>query len=389
VSLSHSSTWAEQGVTEPGLPFDPSTRLAGKLTNCWDEGGEASALLAALRRHGDLERIGHGVTRPLDRPRLRLDDAYRACVSITRRHSRSFFLSTQLLPVEKRRALRALYAFCRTSDDLVDQPGRDAIRDLAAWVSLVHAPHPPPDNAVLLAWNDTAERYIVPRSLSDELLAGVAMDLTVSRYATFDDLWLYCYRVAAVVGLISIRVIGACAGAERYAVKLGVALQLTNILRDIGEDARRGRVYLPQEDLARFGLCDRDILTGQRDERFRALMRFEIGRANALYAEAWPGIALLSADSRLAVGAAAEIYRGILARIIANDYDVFTRRAYLSLAEKLLMLPRVWLRLRADDRRFAATSPELVEGSAEGLARRPTLRGHPLQRCNSGPATDE
>jgi phytoene synthase len=187
-------------------------------------------------------------------------------------------------------------------------------------------------------------------SLPDELLAGIAMDLTVSRYATFDDLWLYCYRVASVVGLISMHIIGHREGAGPYAIRLGIALQLTNILRDVGEDARRGRVYLPLEDLARFGLCADDILSGRRDYRFRALMRFEIARAHALYEESWPGIALLNADGRLAIGAAAEIYRAILGRIAANDYEVFARRAYVPLAQKLLALWRVRKRLRADDR---------------------------------------
>jgi phytoene synthase len=280
------------------------------------------------------------------RPSLQLHEAYRACVGITRRHSRSFFLSTQLLPPEKRLAIRALYAFCRTSDDLVDEPGPDAVHALAEWVALVHTPPAPPDNAVLLAWNDTVERHAVPGWLTDELLAGVAMDLTVKRYATFDDLWLYCYRVASVVGLISMQIIGASQGASHYAINLGVALQLTNILRDVGEDARRGRVYLPQEDLDRFGLRDEDILAGCRDQRFRALIGYQIARAHALYDQAWPGIALLSPDSRLAVAAAAEIYRGILAKIVANDYDVFTRRAHVPLAGKLLMLPQVWRRLR-------------------------------------------
>jgi len=281
---------------------------------------------------------------------LSLPDAYRVSFEITRMHSRSFFLSSQLLPSEKRRAIRALYAFCRTSDDLVDQSGQDTARALAEWVDLVHALEPPADNAVLLAWNDTIARYAVPRSLPDELLAGIAMDLTVSRYATFDDLWLYCYRVASVVGLISMHIVGYREGASPYAIRLGIALQLTNILRDVGDDARRGRIYLPLEDLERFGLCDDDILNGRRDDRFRALMRFEIERAHALYDEAWPGIALLNADGRLAIGAAAEIYRAILGKIAANDYEVFTRRAHVPLAQKLLVLWRVQKRLRADDK---------------------------------------
>ncbi len=306
---------------------------------------EASALLAAVRRLAEPDDPPASAPFSL-RSTTGLADAYRTCVAITRRHSHSFFLSTQLLAPEKRLAIRALYAFCRTSDDIVDQRAQDATQALAGWIAQVHAPLAPTDNAVLLAWNDTVERYAVPRYLADELLAGIAMDLAVHRYQTFDDLWLYCYRVASVVGLISMHIIGYSEGATPYAIKLGVALQLTNILRDVGEDAQRGRVYLPQEDLEHFGLSADDILAGRCDEPFRALMRFEIDRAQALYAEAWPGIALLSRDGRLAIGAAAEIYRAILGKIAANQYDVFQRRAYVSLAEKLLILWWVRRRLR-------------------------------------------
>lgn len=310
---------------------------------------EASALLAALRRLADADEPALDTPHPL-RPAIDLTDAYRICVDITRQHSRSFFLSTQLLPPEKRNAIRALYAFCRTSDDIVDQCSRDATQALASWVAHVHAPVAPADNAVLRAWNDTVERYAVPSYLPDELLAGIAMDLTVKRYATFDDLWVYCYRVASVVGLISMHIVGYREGAARYAIRLGVALQLTNILRDVGEDARRGRVYLPEEDLEHFGLSADDILNGRRDEAFRSLMRFEIERAHALYDAAAPGIAMLNADGRLAIAAAAEIYRGILGKIVANDFDVFERRAYVPLAQKLLLLWRVRRRLRAQER---------------------------------------
>lgn len=310
---------------------------------------EASAQLAALRQLAEAARTelpGDRATPPLA---LTLAQAHRACVAITRRHSRSFFLSTQLLPPAKRQAIRALYAFCRTSDDIVDCAGADATQDFAAWVAQVHTPQPPADNAVLLAWSATRERYAVPSYLPDELLAGIAMDLSVTRYATFDDLWLYCYRVASVVGLISMHIIGHREGATSYAVKLGIALQLTNILRDVGEDARRGRVYLPLEDLARFGLTDDDILNGRYDEAFCQLMRFEIARAHALYDAAWPGIALLSADGRLAIGAAAEIYRGILGKLDACEYNVFQQRAAVPLHEKLLILWRVRQRLRRRD----------------------------------------
>ncbi|NJN67758.1 MAG: phytoene/squalene synthase family protein [Chloroflexaceae bacterium] len=275
-----------------------------------------------------------------------LKDAYLTCKQITRHHSKSFYFSNQFLPIEKRLSVYALYAFCRTSDDTVDMARDDPARALAEWVHQARAPHPPPDNPVLLAWHDTRTRYHIPSALADELLAGIAMDLTIHRYDTFADLWIYCYRVASVVGLLSMRILGAAPGAEAYAIKLGVALQLTNILRDVGEDARRGRVYLPLEDLERFGVSPEDILAGVLDERFVALMQFEIARTHRLYEESWPGIALLSRDSRMAVGVAAQVYRGILDKIAMNQYDVFNRRAHLSLSEKCKRLPPIWAAVR-------------------------------------------
>jgi phytoene synthase len=314
-----------------------------------DSMGEARSLLDELRRS-----VAHDAELELPAPghdgtTLSLEAAYATCEAITRAHSRSFYFSSQLLPPAKRRAVRALYAFCRTSDDLVDHaPPGDAARALASWVRLVHAPTPLPGHAVLLAWHDTVQRYAIERRLIDELLAGIAMDLTVRRYPTFGALQVYCYRVASVVGLMTMQIIGSAPGAHSYAVQLGVALQLTNILRDVGEDAARGRVYLPAEDLAAHGLSDADILAGRRDAPFRALMAEQIGRAERLYAAAQPGVRLLSADSRLAIGAAAAVYRGILDQIVANDYDVYTRRAQVGLARKLGLLAQVWWRMRAE-----------------------------------------
>ncbi|MFN8569711.1 MAG: phytoene/squalene synthase family protein [Kouleothrix sp.] len=331
MSLSHSHGWIPLAQGEREVPHS-----------------EASALLAALRRIAEPEEPARAEAARSPRPTIMLPDAYRTCVEITRTHSRSFFLSTQLLPPDKRSAIRALYAFCRTSDDIVDRPCQDATQALATWVSQVQAAEAPPDSAVLLAWNDTSARYHVPAYLANELLAGIAMDLTVNRYATFDDLWLYCYRVASVVGLISMHIIGYREGAAGYAIRLGVALQLTNILRDVGEDAQRGRVYLPLEDLARFGLTDDDILNGRRDAAFRSLMRFEIARAHRLYEESWDGIRLLNADGRLAIAAAAQIYRGILDKIVACDFNVFAQRAYVPLPTKLLLLWQVRRRLRGE-----------------------------------------
>jgi 15-cis-phytoene synthase len=271
--------------------------------------------------------------------------AYAYCRELTRNASKSFYLAASLLPAPKRRAIEALYAFARTSDDLVDnqsEPGEALDRWLKEIRNAAHSRHP-----VLCAWADTCDTYQLPYALADELLAGVGMDLSISRYDTFDDLRVYCYRVASVVGLLSMRIIGFKEGAEPYAIELGIALQLTNILRDIGEDLARGRIYLPREDLERFGIRETDLLDGKRDGRFRAMMRWQIERAEALYQASWRGIALLHPDGQFAVSAAALLYRSILPKIIANDYDVFAKRAYVPTYEKLLLLPRIRLRLNA------------------------------------------
>ncbi|PLS78377.1 MAG: squalene synthase [Chloroflexi bacterium] len=292
-----------------------------------------------------LPQVVHVTSRSSRSEPLSVAGAYATCRAITREHSKSFFLASRLLPPAKRLAMEALYAFCRTSDDTVDISD-NAGPALAHWVAQINLAVPPADQPVLLAWNDTCERYQLPCELANELLAGVAMDLSIQRYETFAELWVYCYRVASVVGLLSMRIIGHQPGAEAYAIRLGIALQLTNILRDIGEDARRGRIYLPQEDLRRFGLSAADILNGVRDDRFRALMTYEIERAEHLYRASWPGVVLLHQDGQMAVATAALLYRGILQKIVDNDFDVFTRRAHLSTAEKLLLLPQIYRRLQ-------------------------------------------
>jgi 15-cis-phytoene synthase len=290
--------------------------------------------------------------------------AYGACTQIIRDHSKSFYFSARLLPAAKRHSIMALYAFCRTSDDLVDSAdsatdptaAREQARiALDRWANLVSMQESaevsarpeadPRQLEVKRAWLDTRTRHDIPADLADELLAGVRMDLTISRYETWDDLWLYCYRVASTVGLMSMYIMGADdMRAVPYAVQLGVALQLTNILRDVGEDARAGRIYLPAEDLERFGYTEEMLLDGVITPGFVALMNFQIERATALYNSALPGVALLSPDSRLAVTAAATVYRGILNKIIEARYDVFNRRAHLSTGEKLRALPQIWWR---------------------------------------------
>lgn len=276
-----------------------------------------------------------------------LENAYAYCDAMTALHSRSFHLASSLLPKDKRRAARALYAFCRVSDDLVDCADGDATKELSKWRQRIMSTKPPLDDLVAVAWTDARLRFGVPQTYAEQLIDGVAQDLNHSRYETFHQLASYCYGVASTVGLMSMHIIGFTSQeAISYAIKLGVALQLTNILRDVGEDWRIGRVYLPQEDLQGFDLCEDDIRRGDVTLRWRSFMRFQIHRNRRLYAEALPGISLLDPDGRFAIGAAAELYRAILDDIEANDYDVFDRRAYTTTWGKLRRLPAIWWRSR-------------------------------------------
>lgn len=290
--------------------------------------------------------------------------AYAHSAALTQKHSKTFYLASGLLPAEMRPAVRALYAFCRVSDDLVDADagdlGRGAARRrlarLEAWRRRALSDDPHKDSPVALAWADTRARYRIPAGYAHQLLDSVARDLRVTRYSTFDDLAEYAYGVASTVGLMAMHIVGF-SGEEAipYAVKLGIALQLTNILRDVGEDWRSGRLYLPLDELDAFGLSETGVAEGNVDHRWRALMRFQIARNRRLYAEALPGIAMLHPNGRFAVAAAAELYRAILDDVEAHDYDVFARRSHVGRWGKLRRLPGIWWRARRDGYREVVT----------------------------------
>lgn len=271
--------------------------------------------------------------------------AFAATEKLIRQQSRTFYFATLFLRPETRKAIRALYAFCRTTDDLVDRDGA-ALAEVEQWRAAVHLPASEQTNPLLLCWALVREKFGVDPRYEDELIDGVAMDVRPQLYPTWDDLSDYCYHVASTVGLLSIPVLGlaekvALDEARPFAIQLGIALQLTNILRDVGEDAGRGRIYLPLEDLAHFGLTPADIQAGEADERFVALMRFEINRARGFYRAALPGLAMLSPAARLGVGSAALLYQAILDEIEAIQYQVFTRRAHTSTWRKVLMMPGI------------------------------------------------
>jgi 15-cis-phytoene synthase len=280
-----------------------------------------------------------------------LDDA-RHCARIVREHARTFALASSFLPAEKKRAAFALYAFCRVADDLVDRAvvscDRTIQRQLDAYhASLDAALAGRPAGPVFreLAW--ATERFGVPVGVMHELVDGVMRDLAPVQYETWDDLAVYCEGVASTVGEMCTFVFGVPAGPEarmralRYARTLGLAMQLTNILRDVGEDARRGRCYLPAEDLAMFGLTREDVLTRRdlaSDERWRPFMAFEIGRARALYQAAAPGIWLLAPDAQRCASACARGYASILRAIEDQEYDTVRQRAVVPAWRKASLL---------------------------------------------------
>lgn len=284
-----------------------------------------------------------------------LERAYARCEGIIAEHGKTFNMATGLLPPQKRRAIRALYAFCRVADNIVDCSD-DRVEEkevkLAAWRYKSVTASPDPDDLVALAWADTRLRYKVPYRYCEQLIDGVAHDLHQQRYESFEDLATYAYGVASTVGLMMLRIIGTAPGfteedALPYAIKMGLALQITNILRDVGEDRRAGRVYLPAGELRAWGLCDEDLVdgrtrSGNTRESWRDFMRFQIQRNRDLYRKAWPCIRMFEKDGRFCVAAMCYLYRAILKDIEEHDYDVINRRAHVSALSKLRQIPVIW-----------------------------------------------
>ncbi|MEM1309829.1 MAG: 15-cis-phytoene synthase CrtB [Cyanobacteria bacterium P01_H01_bin.153] len=291
------------------------------------------------------------------------EDAYEVCRQITAKYSKTFYMGTLLMTPPKRRAIWAIYVWCRRTDELVDGPQAALTTEetLNRWEKQLHSifqGHPVDHTDIALV--DTLKRFPLDIQPFIDMIDGQRMDLDKSRYHTFEELKLYCYRVAGTVGLMSTAVMGVdtqqntspwqsnVSGLDprREAVALGIANQLTNILRDVGEDARRGRIYLPLEDLKLFGYSEDDLMNGVIDDRWRALMKFEIQRARKFFQQAERGISLLSPDARWPVWAAQVLYSKILDVIERNGYDVFNKRAFVPTWQKLTYLPSTLVRSR-------------------------------------------
>lgn len=275
-----------------------------------------------------------------------LDRAYAECQRIARSEAKNFYYAFRTLPAGKRRAIHAAYAFCRICDDIADDhgaPGEKQARFDETRRSLRERGNGRHEQPVFLALSDAISSFDIPLTYFEEVIVGVEMDLSRTRYQSFDELREYCYKVASVVGLISIEVFGyEGAVAREYAVDLGLAMQLTNILRDIKEDGQRGRVYLPLDELERFGLSDEDLKAGVVNDAFRSLMRFQVERARGYFANGRRLVPLVAQESRACPRVLAEVYSRILDRIEAADYNVFQQRIGLSAGEKFLIMAKLW-----------------------------------------------
>jgi len=286
-----------------------------------------------------------------------LEQAYEACRLETAQWAKTFYLGTLLMPPAKRRAIWAIYVWCRRTDELMDSAeaqGRsidELSARLDAWeVRTRDLFAGKVRDGLDCVMADTLERYPQPIQPYLDMIEGQRMDLRQHRYDSFEDLKLYCYRVAGTVGLMTQEVMGVDAAytsapwsdapdTSEAAVALGIANQLTNILRDVGEDRGRGRIYLPLEDLQRFGYSEPELLAGTLNDNWRALMRFQVDRARDWFARSEAGVRWLAPDARWPVWASLRLYRGILDVIEQHNYDVFNKRAYVPKAGKLMDLP--------------------------------------------------
>ncbi|KAI5683812.1 hypothetical protein M9H77_05040 [Catharanthus roseus] len=278
-----------------------------------------------------------------------LSDAYDRCGEVCAEYAKTFYLGTMLMTPERRRAIWAIYVWCRRTDELVDGPNASHITPSALdrWEArLEDLFRGRPFDMLDAALSDSVSKFPVDIQPFRDMIEGMRMDLRKSRYKNFDELYLYCYYVAGTVGLMSVPVMGIAPESKaptetvyNAALALGIANQLTNILRDVGEDARRGRVYLPQDELAQAGLSDEDIFAGRVTDKWRNFMKKQIKRARKFFDEAESGVTQLSSASRWPVWASLLLYRQILDEIEANDYNNFTKRAYVSKPKKILALP--------------------------------------------------
>ncbi|OGU27297.1 MAG: squalene synthase HpnD [Ignavibacteria bacterium GWA2_35_9] len=274
-----------------------------------------------------------------------------AAKDIAKTSKSSFYYAFNLLPEEKREAMNTVYAFCRKTDDIIDEGNEtDEIKyeKLRKWrVELERAFNGNSDYTLLNKLGRTIHKFNIPYEPFFELLKGMEMDLQNKRYLTFDDLSLYCYRVASTVGLMCIEIFGyKHKSAKEFAINLGIALQLTNILRDIKKDSLKGRIYLPQEDLEKFSYSEEDIFKQKYDERFVNLMKYEVDRAERFFENATVNLDLDDKKAMFAARAMQHIYKRLLEKIIDAEYNIYQKNIKVSSFEKVGISLGVWAKYR-------------------------------------------
>ena len=275
-----------------------------------------------------------------------LDLAYSHCQQVTKENARNFYYTFRPLPAEKRRAIYAVYAYCRLCDDIADGdlPVGEKYRGFAAIRENLQSGNLSGEHALLYqALHDAAQKFQIPYRYFEEILQGVEMDMVKNRFANFGELREYCHKVASVVGLVCIRIFGyEDPRAEEHAVEMGLAMQLTNILRDVKEDADRGRIYIPLDEMRQFRYTEAELHRGEVSEGFTALMAYQTARARTYFDNSRQLFPLVSADARACPKLMHATYSGILDRIERAGFDVFERRIGLSTSTKMLLLARLW-----------------------------------------------
>ena len=276
-----------------------------------------------------------------------LELAYEECRAITRQQAKNFYYAFLTLPSAQRRAIYVAYTFCRYCDDSVDQVASTsdklaALEALQSELAQAYSGHA--NQPMFLALADVADKYDIPQQYFEEVISGAESDLVKSRYDDFEQLRRYCYKVASVVGLICLQIFGyKDTDAKQRAVDLGLAMQLTNIVRDVREDLEFGRIYLPQDEIARFGYSEAELQSGVVNEPFIELMRFQAQRAKCYFESGFQLLPYLSFRSRACPAVLGQLYRRVLQRIEGADYDVLNNRISLSTQEKLRVTAQTWL----------------------------------------------
>jgi phytoene synthase len=337
-------------------PSDPISKMKNLKTAPGQVPPDSSILQSwnELKGLSEKEILSGRNVLDLERRKNSLSLAYRRCEYVTQLFSKTFYMGTSLMKPDSRQHVWAVYAWCRRTDDIVDSPralmNQDTLqKDLKLWGERLQSIFEGnPSDLFDLAMADTVKKYpTMSIEPYNDMIAGMVMDvpgLGQERYNNFEELYLYCYRVAGTVGLMTLPMLGVADGyteeqAAKPAIALGIGLQLTNILRDVGEDLERGRIYLPLDELKAFGLTENDLFQCKVTPKYQEFMKFQIQRARDYYSIAKEGIPMLHPTGRFAVQASLDLYSRILNVIERNEYDNFRKRAYTTKLEKLSILP--------------------------------------------------